>query len=231
MLLDVCLTPATIEAFNLASYDCVVVTDVFRATSCIVYALDQGVDHIIPFEEVEDCRKMQAKGYVLAGERGGAPLVGFELGNSPLSYAEQAYAGRSIAMTTTNGTRAIKKVESIPVVLIGAMINLKAIAKQIEHYTSTLVLCAGWQNRPNIEDTAFAGGLVTLFPDSHHTGDEAIMALNTYETVHNNPQIIKQASHYQRLKNLNVEQDLSFCLRKSITDVIPKYDKVTGLIR
>ena len=88
-----------------------VVIDVLRATTTIVHALAAGCDCVRPCLEVEEAREladqMRAGRVILGGERGGSPLPGFDLGNSPGQYTAQVCKGTTLVLTTTNGTRAL----------------------------------------------------------------------------------------------------------------------------
>ncbi|EIM76918.1 2-phosphosulfolactate phosphatase [Nitritalea halalkaliphila LW7] len=105
---SICLTPALRELYEVSGR-IVVVVDIFRASSTMVAALCEGVDHIIPVADQEECRALGAKGYLTAGERNGHIIPGFDLGNSPLAFQQEAFKGQKLSMTTTNGTLAIEK--------------------------------------------------------------------------------------------------------------------------
>ena len=140
----------------------VVVTDIFRATSCMVTGLAYGVGSITPVATVEECFELQQKGYIAAAERNAMKVEGFDLDNSPFSYMDEDLIGANIAMTTTNGTLSITKAKTSAVkVLVGAFLNLGAIVNHLKSQPyDVLVLCAGWKGRVNLEDTLFAGALV-----------------------------------------------------------------------
>ena len=103
----VCLTPALIDQFDV-SEAIVVVIDILRATTTMCVAFDHGAELMVPVEHIEECTPYKEKGFLIAGERSGEQLAGFDFGNSPFSYTEEAIKGKRIAITTTNGTRAIK---------------------------------------------------------------------------------------------------------------------------
>jgi len=97
--IEVSLSPELIHLHELSG-KIVVVADILRATSCIVTALAHGIDHIIPFQNLEDCKEMKNEGYLVAGERNGKKVDGFDLGNSPFSYMDHALKGKKVAFTT-----------------------------------------------------------------------------------------------------------------------------------
>ena len=192
----------------------------------MITALANGVKAITPVAELEDCRKFRDKGYVIAGERNGLPAEGFELGNSPLSYLNNAYAGKHIAVTTTNGTLAIEKSkEGSAEVLLGAFLNLNATADYIANIENdVLIHCAGWKGRFNLEDSLYAGALISTL--SHSFDCDGALATEALYVAHKHDlnSFLKRASHAKRLQNHNIEADIDFCL------TINKYDLVGKLV-
>ena len=108
--LDVCLSPALISCYNVEEY-IVVIIDIFRATSSVCYGIENGAEAIIPVAEVEECEAYRENypGYLLAAERDGKIVEGFNFGNSPFSYAKEKVTGKTVVLTTTNGTQALHK--------------------------------------------------------------------------------------------------------------------------
>lgn len=223
--IEVCLSPELIHLYDLKN-KIVVVVDIFRATSTMITALANGVKAITPVADLETCRNFQHKGCVIAGERNGLPAEGFELGNSPLSYLDNSYAGRHIAVTTTNGTLAIEKSkEGSAEVLIGAFLNLHATA----HYLATkendvLIHCAGWKGRFNLEDSLYAGALISALSNSHTFDCDGALAMEALYQAHKDDlnAFLNQASHAKRLQNHNIEADIDFCLTFNRYDLVGK---------
>jgi 2-phosphosulfolactate phosphatase len=142
-----------------------VVVDVLRATTAMVHALAAGVKSIIPCVEVEEAREVAAarpKGSViLGGERQGLPIEGFDVGNSPSSYTPEVCAGKTLVMTTTNGTRAIHASLAADRVLIAAFPNLAATNALAAGFDGPVhVVCAGTDGQVSYEDTLLAGAIV-----------------------------------------------------------------------
>src|SRR3972149_9874236 len=108
MQIEVTLTPAELRATELAGKT-VVVIDELRASSTIVQALGNGARAVFPVASIPEARKHagQMNGVLLGGERGGLRIPGFDLGNSPSEYTRDRVAGKTIVLTTTNGTRAV----------------------------------------------------------------------------------------------------------------------------
>ena len=122
--IEVCLTPALLHLYNIEN-SIVVVIDILRATSSITYGIDNGAEAIIPVAHVEDCLAYADKGFLLAAERNGEVVVGYDFGNSPFSYTQEKVAGKTIVLTTTNGTKALHMAqERAHKVVIGSFLNL-----------------------------------------------------------------------------------------------------------
>jgi 2-phosphosulfolactate phosphatase len=124
--ISVCLSPELIHLFNLEDKT-VVVVDILRATSTMTTAFAFGIDKVKPMDDLEKCRNLKDHGYVIAAERGGQMVEGFDYGNSPFSYMNPELKGKKIAFTTTNGTLAIHKSMEASHILIGSFLNLKAV--------------------------------------------------------------------------------------------------------
>ena len=142
-----------------------VVVDVLRATTAMVHALSAGVTAIVPCVEVEEAREMAetlgAGVAILGGERQGLPIEGFDLGNSPASYTPEICRGKTLVMTTTNGTRAIQASLGADRVLIAAFANLTATTELLSGFPGPVhVICAGTNGQVSYEDTLLAGAIV-----------------------------------------------------------------------
>ncbi|MBS9522792.1 2-phosphosulfolactate phosphatase [Litoribacter ruber] len=225
--IEVCLTPELIHLYDLQG-KIVIIVDIFRATSTMVTALANKVDSVTPVENLEVCRQMANEGYVIAGERNGKTAEGFALGNSPLSYLDNGFLDKKIAMTTTNGTLAIEKSKSgSSEILIGAFLNLHATASYLKSKKEDiLILCAGWKGKFNLEDSLYAGALIdALSEDLAYDCDGALATRALYQANKNNISgFLAQASHAKRLQNHNIEADIDFCL------TFDKYDLVGKLV-
>ncbi len=222
--IDVCLTPDLLHLHKINN-SIVVVTDIFRATSCMVTGFAYGVKSIIPVATVEECKSLQNIGYVAAAERDAQKVEGFDLDNSPFSYMDERLIGGKIAMTTTNGTLSISKAKTDAVkVIVGAFLNLAAVVNHLKNQPDdVLVLCAGWKGRPNLEDTLFAGAVVEALKDEYFVSeDSAILAMRTYQQAKENMlAYLANSSHIRRLQGLGINKDISYCLQKDLYDVLP----------
>jgi 2-phosphosulfolactate phosphatase len=223
--IEVCFSPELIHLHEVSG-KLVVVVDIFRATSTMVAALAHGVTEILPFADLESCRAMQAQGYLIAGERNGLTAPGFELGNSPVAFLEGNYAGKKLAMTTTNGTVAIEKSKGAAEILIGAFPNLQATATYIQSRNlDVLIHCAGWKGRFNLEDSLYAGALVQALSGSHTNQEDGALAMGSLfaQEGNNLASYLAQASHAKRLQNHGIEADIAFCLSLNL------YNQVVGV--
>ncbi len=223
--LHVCLTPALIPLYNVEDY-IVVIIDIFRATSSICYGIENGAEAIIPVSEVEECAAYREiePGYLLAAERDGKVVAGFDFGNSPFSYTREKVAGKTVVLTTTNGTQALHLSRKAKKIVIGSFLNLTSLCNSLKTQNDNILLvCAGWKNNFNLEDTLFAGAVVEQLKAFDFKPDDAAIAANDLYQAGKNDinQYLKKTSHSERLKKLGIEKDIEFCLQVDITTAIP----------
>lgn len=221
--IEVCLSPALLALHKLEE-SIVVVIDIFRATSSICYGIENGAEAIIPVSKVEECAAYHGTGYLLAAERDGEVVEGFDFGNSPFAYVPEKVAGRTVVLTTTNGTHAIQLSRNAKRIVIGSFFNLSALAEWLkEEQENVLLVCAGWKNNFNLEDTVFAGAVVNkLRSNDYILDDAAIAAEDLFKLAE--PDLagfLSKSSHSERLKKLGIEEDIAFCLNVDITTAIP----------
>ena len=221
--LNVCLSPDLLHLYPLEG-KVVVVVDILRATSCMVTGLAHGVQSITPFASLEQCQAKKEEGYIIAGERNGQKVEGFDLGNSPFDYMDAELKGRKVAITTTNGTVAIDRSKQAHQVIIGAFLNLGTVTNYLKSQErDVLVLCAGWKGQVNLEDSLFAGALAASLKDQFQHGDDSTLAMRTlYPCVKDDLQgHLENSSHVQRLKRLDIQKDIAFCLTTDRYEVLP----------
>jgi 2-phosphosulfolactate phosphatase len=190
-ILNVHRLPQQVAAEELAG-SMVVVIDVLRATTTICQALASGARDVVPFLEVADALAAAAQAddrsrVVLAGERGGRPIDGFDLGNSPAEYTPDAVRGKRVLLTTTNGTRALHHARYANRVVVGAIVNLSAVVTSVSKEPRVDILCAGTAGRESRDDILAAGALVeTLCAEDAvewHTNDAADAARQLWRTL------------------------------------------------
>lgn len=221
--IDICFSPTELPLHNLSD-KVVVVVDILRATSSMCTAIAHGVERIIPVSTLEECRVLQQLGYLVAAERDGKKAEGFDFGNSPFSFMDESLQGKTIAMTTTNGTHAIAKSRAAREVIIGSFLNLEAVCDYLlQQPYNILILCAGWKGKANLEDTLFAGAVVDeLDGYLEFESDAPLMAATLYKAGRNNLRaFLEQSSHVRRLQKLEIHKDTDYCLQQSVFNVIP----------
>jgi 2-phosphosulfolactate phosphatase len=158
---DVVLTADAVVPARLAGAT-VLVVDVLRASTTIIAALAAGGAAVTPVADpVEARRRAGANGALLAGERRGEPIAGFDLGNSPLEFTRERVGGRAVVLTTSNGTRALLAAREASAIGIAAFVNLTAAADwAVAEERDLVVVCAGERGRRSLEDHVCAGLLV-----------------------------------------------------------------------
>lgn len=227
--LDVCFSPELLPLYDLHGKVAVVV-DILRATSSIVTALAQGVTHLVPYSELDECRAQASTGYLTAAERDGRQAEGVDLGNSPFGYLDGVVPvqGRCVAITTTNGTRALHLSAAADEILVGAFLNIGAIADHLRRLQKdVVVVCAGWKGKFCLEDTLFGGALATrLQTDFDTTGSDATLAaLDLWQAAE--PDVaayLLKSSHVRRLNSLESHKDMEFCIRQDEYNLVPIFD-------
>ncbi len=222
---QVCLTPSLLPLYNVEDY-IVVVIDVFRATTSICYGIENGATAIIPVSQVEECSAYKEKqpGYLLAAERDGEIVAGFDFGNSPFSYTKDKVAGKTIVLTTTNGTHALHLSRKAKKIAIGSFLNLTALCNWLKNrHENILLVCSGWKGNFNLEDTLFAGAVVGQLQLAGFVADDpAIASYDLYQIAKGDLNgYLKKTSHSERLKKLGIEADIAFCLNVDTTTAIP----------
>jgi len=223
--LEVCLSPALLSLYKVDEYIAVIV-DIFRATSSICYGIENGAEAIIPVAEVEECLAYRDKeaNFLLAAERNGEVVTGFDFGNSPFSYTKEKVGGKTVVLTTTNGTHALHLSRSAKKIVIGSFLNLTSLCNWLKTQNENILLvCAGWKNNFNLEDTLFSGAVVDqLKSGDYKTDDAAIAANDLYQLAKGDLNAyLTKTSHSERLKKLGIEADIAFCLNVDITTAIP----------
>lgn len=225
LTIETCLTPALLPLYQIENSIAVII-DIFRATSSICYGIENGAEAIIPVAQVEECAAYREKGldYLLAAERNGEVVEGFDFGNSPFSYTAEKVAGKTIVLTTTNGTHALHLSIKAKKIVIGSFLNLSALCNWLNaQQENILLVCAGWKNNFNLEDTLFAGAVVDQLQASNYQLDDPSIAANDlYQLAKNDLNLyLQKTAHSERLKKLGIEEDIRFCLQTDLTIAIP----------
>ena len=208
-----------------------VVIDMFRATSVIVTALSNGCREVIPYltieETLEYAKKLNREDYILGGERRAVKIDGFDLSNSPLEYTKAVVKNKVVLMTTTNGTRTLTKSTSAKRILIAAMINAKAVAKELLKINEDVVIInAGTNGNFSMDDYICSGYIINEMLKSNKNLELTDIAKTANIIYKGNTDIIsyvKEATHYSVMKSLELDEDIEYCIKKSIIDIVPEY--------
>lgn len=222
------LSPRLLDLYDVAD-SIVVIIDVFRATSTIVTALYNGADKVIPVAGVEDCiaigKKLNA---VTAGERDGKIIEGLQHGNSPAEYPRSFIEGKTLVLTTTNGTKLLHMAlnRNAAQVITGTFPNLSAVCDHLGSLNKNVILgCSAWKDRFNLEDTLFAGAVISKIQE-HFTihCDSSLMAKDMYQ-LHCKDiySFIRKTTHWHRLASYGLEKDLEYCVTENVANVLPVY--------
>ncbi|MCZ2248383.1 MAG: 2-phosphosulfolactate phosphatase [Bacteroidia bacterium] len=226
--IDVCLTPYLYPVYE-KEEQIVVIIDILRATSAICTAFQYGVTKIIPVASVEEATKYKQQGYLVGAERNAQTLDGFDFGNSPFDYMTERIKNQTVVITTTNGTQAIEAAKNAYSVVIGSFLNITALCNWlVSQNKPVLLLCSGWKNKFNLEDTLFAGAVANTLSQIgvFKLLDAALAAKYLYLQAHENPyKFLNYSSHKERLSALGLKEDIKYCLAVDKTNVIPKLDE------
>jgi 2-phosphosulfolactate phosphatase len=215
--------------------DCAIAVDVLRATTTIATVLSAGVEAVQVFSDIDtlmrESDRWPADKRIRAGERGGSKVEGCDAGNSPLEYTPNEIQGKRLFLTTTNGTRALQRMEKAPVLLTAALINRGAVVRYLlELQPQTIAIVgSGWEGSYSLEDSVCAGAIAhSLAIESQLEykdiagNDEAIAAMSLFEQWQNRlGELLYLASHGQRLARLECHEDLAYCAQLDILEVVP----------
>jgi 2-phosphosulfolactate phosphatase len=241
--LHVHFLPSLTSQHELAG-ETVVVIDVLRASTTIAFALAAGAREVIPCLHVADARELQRRlgdQAVLGGEREGVKIEGFDLGNSPREYVEEAVAGKSVVFTTTNGTKALQACMGAGRVIVGAFVNLSTVCEAVRDDDRVHLLCAGTRDEVSREDVLVAGAMAEqLYVEqlSLTMNDSAQIALDAWQTAtggSRDPQVVARCmklSHGGRnLCEIGMGGDIRLAAAVDMVPVLPELDLSAWAIR
>ena len=230
--IEICLTPALLSQYEFSD-SVVVVTDVFRATTTMCTAFANGAEAIIPVATEAEAISYKAMGYLTGAEQDTEKYGFADFGNSPSEYSVKRVNKQSLVMLTSNGAKAIKGAQNCYRLLIGAFVNLQALAKRIQELDrDVLVVCSGSNSRICLEDSLFAGALASslIAEEGFESASDAtrIAVALWHHANRDFSRFLLQSEHAKRLIDHGFRSDLNFCLRKSIFGVVPelKVDKL-----
>lgn len=227
--LNTSLSPALLHLYDLSN-SVVVIIDVFRATSTIASALNNGAKCVIPVDSVPKAIEISKSiDGIAAGERDGKIADGLVHGNSPLEYNREFIEGKTLVLTTTNGTRLLHMAleKGADTIVSGSFPNLSAVCDYLAAENKNVVLgCAGWKDRFNLEDTLFAGAVINRLKKQFTIHcDSSLMAETMYAKHKNNMMAFApKLTHYHRLvERFGLIEDIQFCLTNDVANVLPLY--------
>ncbi len=201
----------------------VLAIDVLRATSAAVAACDQGCALIVPVPDVPAAlARRDGRGVLLAGERGGHPIPGFDLGNSPDEFVRERVEGRTVVLTTTNGTAAMMRAAQGAAAALAALTNVSAAAAWARgHGRDVTILCAGDNGAFSLEDGVCAGLLVTALGSAELTvGAATAVALGRHYAGRLD-RLATDSLWARRLSHQARDADLAACLRQDVSVSVP----------
>jgi 2-phosphosulfolactate phosphatase len=225
------LSPSLLSLYDV-SLSIVVIIDVLRATSTIATALYNGAKCIIPVDSVGRCIELgkQIQG-ITAGERDGKIAEGLQYGNSPFEYPRSFIEGKTLVLTTNNGTKLLHMAleRGAKQIITGSFANLQVVCNYLQAQNLPVVLaCAAWKDKINIEDMLLAGALINKVKQHFDINcDSSQIAETLYaeaaKDLYNFMQS-KNASHFIRLSNYGLEKDIRYCLIPDTAPVLPFYE-------
>ncbi|MCX6208515.1 MAG: 2-phosphosulfolactate phosphatase [Bacteroidetes bacterium] len=223
------LSPKLLDIYDVEN-SIVVIIDVFRATSTIATALYNGANKIIPVDDVAKCIALgnATPNSITAGERDGKVIEGLQYGNSPTDYPESFIKGKTLVLTTTNGTKLLQMAlnKNASNVITGSFPNLSAVCNYLKQQNKNVFLgCSAWKDRFNIEDTLFAGAVIDQIKDYFEIHcDSSLMAYEMYQLHKNDLKTyIKSLTHWHRLAQYGLEKDMEYCVSIDVANVLPLY--------
>ena len=236
MRIDVAFAPLAITPADVAGRT-VVVVDILRATTCIAVALTNGAKAVLPAassdEALRIAQNLERDAVVLAGERKSLRIPGFALGNSPGEFTTAAVGGKTVVMTTSNGTQALIAAQGAREVIAGAAVNFSAVVARaraaLQDHGQLLVLCGGGDRQFALVD-AFAAGRLTkvLLPEGGlkqvEVNDGALAALELARHYGERwGRALKASTHGRELAALGFRTDLEACATQDSHPVLPLY--------
>lgn len=235
MKIDAYLTPFFPEREAQFNDSVVVMIDVLRASTTISACLNNGAKEIIPSESIDKAvhiySSLSKESRFLGGERNGIKPSGFDAGNSPDDYPAELVKGKTVIITTSNGTQLFQKCKQAKLKLIAGFVNIDAVTKKINSFTElnpavtgVVVLCAGTNGRISYEDTICAGAIIEKIngkPEDELT-DTAHIAMNLYRAhINEMTDFLKTREHSVFLKNIGFEKDIDTAFSFNKFPVVP----------
>jgi 2-phosphosulfolactate phosphatase len=224
------LSPSLLNLYDITN-SIVVIIDILRATSTISTALFNGAKQIIPVDSVAECIKLGKQlDVITAGERDGKIAEGLQYGNTPFQYSSEFIKGKTLVLTTTNGTKVLHMAlaANAKAIITGSFCNISSVTDYLSLQNKNVILaCAAWKNRINIEDTLFAGAVINRIKNQFDINCDASKIAETLYLQAKDDlfDFMKEqnASHFLRLMGFGLEEDIRYCLTNDIANVLSIY--------
>lgn len=237
--IDAYLTPFFPEHESLFTDSAVIMIDVLRASSTVAYALESGAKEVVPAENLDKAVRifsgLSKEARFLGGERNGLKPSGFDAGNSPFEYSSENVKGRSVIITTSNGTRIFQKAKPAKIRLIGSFVNQSSTLNYLkDNYLNgagdkkIIFMCAGNDGKLSYEDMlcagAFINSIMLKFPESK-ISDPAMASMQLYN-LHSSflLEFLAERDHARKLAELGFIEDIKFCLTIDACPVVACVD-------
>lgn len=225
-ILNVHFLPDLSDPHDLAGHTSIVI-DVLRASTTITTALHSQAEKVIPCLSVEEARQLarDRPGSLLGGERQGQKLPGFDLGNSPAEYSPDRVAGKPIVFTTTNGTQAMARCVGSARILIGSLVNRRAVCDAVENDERIDIVCAGTNGQFSMEDAMAAGAIADKLPN-HALNDAAFVCKALWERQ-TPGHVLAHSLGGRNLLGLGMDADLELAAQLDRFEIVPELDRGT----
>jgi 2-phosphosulfolactate phosphatase len=217
---------------TVAAADVCVVVDVLRATTTLVTMFERGLDEALIAPSIDEARRLALArpDWILCGEQGGLPPEGFHYGNSPVAFSTLDMRGLRCVFATTNGTKALHAAGGSGSVLVGALLNAKAVAEALASGGArrTLILCAGEAGESSLEDVFCAGAIVerALSQSDFHLDDGSAIALQLYRSFDGSAaEALSHAKHAASLAALGLQEDVGYCAQTDTSSLVPQAER------
>jgi 2-phosphosulfolactate phosphatase len=231
-ILETCFSPSLLHLYDLKDR-IVVIIDVFRATSTMAAVLHHGAHAILPVADVDECIRLgrEIPNSITAGERDGKVAPGLQYGNSPLEYPREFIEGKTMVLTTTNGTRLLHQCHAAEQIITGSFLNLGAVCEYlIQQQKNVLLACASWKDRYNLEDSLFAGAVYDQIGMHFRMNcDSTRAATHLYRQAKSDLYgFIQDSSHFHRLSAYGLQYDMEYCCKVDQHNVLIQLQEQNG---
>ncbi len=206
-----------------------VVIDVLRSSSTIISALENGARSVIPVADIETASRIVKDEdrpiKLLAGERKGDRIAGFDLGNSPLEFTKEKVSGKIIVMSTSNGTRALATIPRARKVYVCALINLSSVIERIRDEGEVSIVCCGDEGNLSAEDL-LCGGMIlerlSSWIEEDSLNDSAMIAkILAREEGDRIEEFLLRTDRGRVLKEKGFVEDIAYCSKIDRSPIVP----------